>query len=261
MGTIPAIFVSHGMPAIVLASHEPTHQFLKTLGASFEQPEAVACVSAHWEAVRPMVTGSARPETIHDFGGPPSLFEKHYPVNGAPEMAEEVIRLLKQAGFDPGTDPTRGLDHGAWVPLLLMYPDAHIPVVQLSIQTELDPNHHLALGRALAPLRERGVLIMRSGGATHNLPEIDRYRIHSEPPDYALAFDRWLEESITNGREDLLVAYQEEGPFASRNHPFPAEHFLPIFVPLGSATVGTRGRILYKAFMYGVLSMAAYAWP
>ena len=163
-------------------------------------------------------------------------------------------------GFDTHTDPSRGLDHGVWVPLILMYPEADIPVVQLSVQTELDPLHHLSVGRALQPLRERGVLILGSGGATHNLPEIHRYKAASLPPEYAVAFDNWLEEAVTQGREEALLNYREEGPSASRNHPYPAEHFMPLFVPLGAAGPGARGRACHKAFMYGVLSMAAYAW-
>ena len=255
----PAVFVSHGMPAIVVQPG-PTRDFFQIVGQTFDRPEAVICISAHWEAVRPMLTTATMPETIHDFSGPPILFEKHYRVPGAPELGQEALKLLTHAGIDAGTDPSRGLDHGAWVPLMLMYPEADIPVVQLSVQTELDPQHHLHVGRALKPLRERGVLILGSGGATHNLPEIRQYQVKSPPPEYAAAFDAWLREGITRGQEDALLNYKEEGPSASRNHPYPAEHFLPLFVSLGAAGPGAKGRVLHKGFMYGVLSMAAYAW-
>jgi 4,5-DOPA dioxygenase extradiol len=143
---------------------------------------------------------------------------------------------------------------------MLMYPEADIPVVQLSVQTELEPRHHLELGRALQPLREDGVLILGSGGATHNLPEIHKYGMDSSPPDYAVAFDGWLERAITTGQEDALLNYKEEGPLASENHPYPGEHFLPLFVPMGAGGPNAPGRVLHRAFMYGVLSMAAYAW-
>jgi 4,5-DOPA dioxygenase extradiol len=143
---------------------------------------------------------------------------------------------------------------------MLMYPEADIPVLQLSVQSELDPHHHLALGRALQPLRQEGVLILGSGGATHNLPEIHQYGVDSPPPDYAVAFDTWLEKAIIEGREDSLLNYKEHSPSAKQNHPYPAEHFLPLFVPLGAAWPHARARRLHKAFMYGVLSMAAYAW-
>ena len=255
----PAVFVSHGMPAIVVQPGA-THHFFRSLGQTFDRPKAVICVSAHWEAIRPTLTTANMPETIHDFSGPPILFEKHYPAPGSPDLAEEALELLTHAGIDTDTDSSRGLDHGVWVPLILMYPEADIPVVQLSVQTELDPHHHLKVGRALQPLRKRGVLILGSGGATHNLAEIHQYGVESSPPEYAVAFDTWLEETITRGQEGALLNYREEGPSASRNHPYPAEHFLPLFVPFGAAGPRAKGRVCHKAFMYGVLSMAAYAW-
>ena len=256
---IPTMFVSHGMPAIVIQPG-PTHNFLRRFGQTFDRPEAVICVSAHWEAVGPMLTATAMPETIHDFSGPPTLFKEKYPVPGAPDLAQDAVELLTRAGLDAAIDFSRGLDHGAWVPLMLMYPEATVPVVQLSVQTELDPKHHLDLGKALRPLREDGVLILGSGGATHNLPEIHKYSADSPPADYALAFDIWLEEAISQGREKALLNYKQEGPSVSKNHPYPAEHFMPLFVPLGAAGPGERGRVCHKAFMYGVLSMAAYVW-
>lgn len=259
MAMMPTIFVSHGMPAIVFQPGR-THDFLKRLGKMFSLPRAIICVSAHLEAVQPMLTSTAKPDTIHDFSGPPILFEKHYPAPGDPELARQALELLTRAGFNAVTNPSRGLDHGAWVPLMLMYPEANVPVVQLSVQTELDPQHHLNLGRAFQSLREDGILILGSGGATHNLPDIHKYRIDSEPPDYAVAFDTWLEEVITQGRVKTLINYNVEGPYATRNHPYPAEHLLPLFVPVGAAGVGAKGHLLHKAFMYGILSMAAYLW-
>jgi 4,5-DOPA dioxygenase extradiol len=259
MALLPTVFVSHGMPAIVVRPG-PTHDFLKQLGQTFRRPTAIICISAHMEASWPILTAAEEPETIHDFGGPKVLFQKQYPAPGQPDLAREAAALLNQAGFKAQTIVTRGLDHGAWVPLMLMYPEADIPTIQLSVQTELDPRHHLDLGRALQPLREEGILILGSGGATHNLPEIGNFTIDSQPPDYATAFDYWLETAITTGQEASLLNYQTQAPSASRNHPYPAEHFLPLFVPLGAAGIGARGRVLHKAFMYGVLSMAAYAW-
>jgi 4,5-DOPA dioxygenase extradiol len=259
MALMPTMFVSHGMPTIVVQPGA-THDFLKNLGQTFNRPKAIICISAHMEAVWPILTASAAPETIHDFSGPRILFEKHYPAPGEPELAEEATSLLGHAGFKARTNPTRGLDHGAWVPLMLMYPEADVPVIQLSVQTDLDPQHHLDLGRALMPLREKEILIFGSGGATHNLSEIRKYAINSEPPDYAVAFDAWLEKNIIEGKEAVLLDYKKQGLSASKNHPYPAEHFLPLFVPLGAAGPEAKGRVLHKAFMYGVLSMAAYAW-
>jgi len=169
-----------------------------------------------------------------------------------------VAQLLGSAILLAGTDAARGLDHGAWVPLALMYPQADVPIVQLSVQTRLGAAHHLILGRALQPLREEGVMILGSGGATHNLNEMDA-EIDAPPADYAVAFDAWLTQAVTEGREQALVNYLNEGPSAHRNHPT-AEHWLPLFVPLGAASANARGRVLHQAFNYGTLSMAAFGW-
>lgn len=260
MPKIHTLFISHGMP-IMAIKPGPTHDFLKSLGRDLTRPKAILCVSAHWEAVRPLVSTSSEPETIHDFYGfPRPLHEMQYPTHGDPDLAKKAAALLKQAGFEVGTEGDRGLDHGAWAPLSLMYPEADIPVVQLSVQSDLDAAHHFKLGEALQPLREEGVLIMGSGGATHNLEEMSNHSADAEPPDYVADFDNWLEKSVTRGRSDTLIRFLEAGPSARRNHPFPAEHFLPLFVPLGAAGQGTPGRLLHRSFTYGVLSLAAYLW-
>ncbi len=260
MAKTPTLFISHGMP-IMAIKPGPTHEFLKSMGQGLARPRAILCVSAHWEAVRPLLSTSLKPETIHDFYGfPRPLQEMQYPAPGDPDLAEKAAALLQQAGFEMGTDGGRGLDHGAWVPLSLMYPEADIPVVQLSVQSDLDAAHHFKLGQALQPLREAGVLIMGSGGATHNLEEMSNHAADAEPPAYAAAFDDWLEVSVTHGRSDTLIRFLEAGPSARKNHPFPAEHFLPLFVPLGAAGQGVPGRLLHRSFAYGVLSLAAYMW-
>lgn len=259
MKKMPAIFVSHGPPAILLMKGK-TPDFLKKLGAMLPRPKGVICVSAHWEATHPRVTAAPRPEIIHDFSGPPALFKMQYAVQGDPALAKNVVQLIKKAGLKANADSERGLDHGAWVPLKMMYPEADIPVVQLSVQTEKDPGHHYKLGKALMPLRENGVLIMGSGGAVHNLDEVHRYKIDSAPPDYARAFDDWLEKAVAAGATDTLIDYIHTAPDPRRSHPFPAEHFLPFFVPLAAAGPGSPGKKLHHDFMYGVLSMAVYLW-
>jgi 4,5-DOPA dioxygenase extradiol len=255
---MPAIFISHGPPTILLMDNDVT-RFLKSLGTEIPRPEAILCVSAHWEAVRPMLTAAKHPGIIYDFSGPPPLFDKQYPAMGHPGLAHGAIDLLLAAGIDASPDAARGLDHGTWVPLYLMFPEADIPVVQLSIQTERDPRHHLDMGRALAPLREKGVLLMGSGGAVHNLDEVHRYAIDADAAHYAVTFDRWLEGAVTSAQLHALLDYKKQAPWAERCHPYPAEHFLPFFVPLGASKSG-HGRLLHRSFLYGVLSMAAYLW-
>jgi 4,5-DOPA dioxygenase extradiol len=256
---MPTLFISHGPPTLAAIDH-PAPRFWETLAQRIPRPSAIICVSAHWEAVRPTVTGAAMPGTVHDFGGPPPLFSLSYPAPGDPDLAERVRELLDDAGPAAGIDPDRGLDHGVWVPLIRIYPEADIPVLQLSVQTDAGPAHHLAIGRALAPLRREGVLILGSGGATHDLPSVSDHQRDDPPTDYARAFDDWLRETITAGNIDALLDYEKAAPEARRNHPWPAEHFLPLFVPLGAAVDSGPGRRIFDGFMYGVLSMAVYRW-
>jgi 4,5-DOPA dioxygenase extradiol len=205
------------------------------------------------------VTTSPRPPTLHDFGGfPEALYRIRYPAPGDPALAAEVLEALQKSGLQGTGDPRRGLDHGAWVPLHLMFPDAGVPVVQLSVQSDLGPAHHRAIGRALRPLRERGILVLGSGGATHDLGAFGAHAVGDPPAAYAAAFDAWLCAAVEAGREDDLLDYARRAPEARRNHPTP-EHFLPLFVPLGAAG-DAAGRRIHAAFTYGVISMAAFAW-
>jgi 4,5-DOPA dioxygenase extradiol len=254
---LPAVFVSHGAPSLALEPHDPSHAFLTRLGRDLGRPAAIVCVSAHWEAPRPTVGAAERPATIHDFYGfPAPLYEIRYPAPGAPALAARVASML---GMPAALDAQRGLDHGAWVPLSLMYPGADVPVVQLSVQSRLDAAHHAALGRALASLREEGVLILGSGGATHDLRRVAWGAGDDDVPADVRAFEGWLVAAVEGGRTDELIAWRERAPSPDSNHPTP-EHFFPLFAPLGAAAPGTKGRVLHRAFAYGALSMAAFAW-
>lgn len=259
MTVLPSIFVSHGAPTLALTP-APAHDFLKGLGSELGRPTAILCVSAHWETEQPTVSAAPAPETIHDFYGfPQPLYRLRYPAPGAPELAERVIELLGQAGIPARRDAARGLDHGAWVPLLLMYPQADIPVAELSVQLPRGPAHHLALGRALVALRKAGVLVLGSGGATHNLAEFRGQPVDAPPLAHVRAFDAWLATAAEGGDEAALLDYQRQAPEAHRIHPR-EEHFLPFFVALGAAGAGARGRRLHASFTHGVLSMAAFAF-
>lgn len=256
--TIPTLFVSHGAPTLI-QEDVPARDFLKQLGEDIGRPSAVLAVSAHWETTAPTVATTERPETIHDFHGfPESLYRLSYPAPGAPALARRAAALLRQGGFTASEDPSRGLDHGAWVPLMLMYPDADIPVAQLSIQPTLGPAHHLAVGRALASLRDENVLVLASGGAVHNLRQLDWNR-HGEPPDWVKQFDAWLAMRLEAGAVDDLVAYRERAPGARLAHPRD-DHFLPLFVALGAAGADAKGRQLHSSHTHGSLSMTAFSF-
>lgn len=255
----PSLFVSHGAPTLYLEP-QPARTFLLGLGARLPRPEAILCVSAHWTTERPTVTLAARHQTIHDFYGfPEALYDVRYPAPGAPQLARRVLELLTGAGIPAAGDDRRGLDHGAWVPLGLMYPQADIPVVQLSVQPDMPAREHLAIGEALAPLGREGMLVLGSGGATHNLGDV-RWETPdlrgAPPPEYVRAFDAWLKAAVAAGDAQALTEYLGQAPYARRNHPTP-EHFLPLFAPLAR---GGSARLVHDSFCLGVLSMAAFVW-
>jgi 4,5-DOPA dioxygenase extradiol len=256
---MPTLFVSHGAPSLLVDRHS-TSDFFKRLGGILPRPQAILCISAHWERHRLAASGSPRPGTIHDFFGfAEELYDMHYPCPGDPALAKSVQKLLATAACACDIDDKRGLDHGAWVPLTLMYPDADIPVVQLSLQKGAGAEHHLKIGKALASLRTEGVLIMGSGSATHNLREFGSYPLNARPQAYAAEFEAWLFEAIRTAQEDELINYRSRAPHAVRNHPT-EDHIFPLFVPLGAAGEGATGGRLYDGYTYGILSMAAYAW-
>ncbi|GAB4159646.1 MAG: class III extradiol ring-cleavage dioxygenase [Cyanobacteria bacterium J069] len=259
--TLPSLFVSHGAPDLPFQD-APAVDFLKQLGAQLPRPKAILVVSAHWETRSPAVSTALQPQTIHDFNGfSPEAYALQYPAPGAPELAERVGKLLTAAGLTVTLDPDRGLDHGAWEPLLLMYPDADIPLTQLSVQPGLGAahhlQHHLQLGQAIAPLRQEAVLILASGAATHNLRAFGGYTFDAAPPAWVTEFDQWLEAAIAQGDVDALLSYRQVAPHAAQNHPS-EEHFLPLLVALGAG--GGRGTQLHHSTTYGILSMAAYAF-
>lgn len=252
-----AIFVSHGAPSLIL-DDAPARRFLAGWGASLGRPRAIIVASAHWLTREPAVSAASTPETIHDFGGfDPKLYEMHYRAPGEPAIAKRAAALLEAAGFATGIDPKRGMDHGAWCPLTLMYPAADIPVVSMSIQPHRDPAHHIAVGRALAPLLAEDVLVIGSGSATHDLRRFTRQPIDTPEGTDSRQFADWLADRAAAGDIEALADVWRRGPHALANHPTP-EHLLPFFVALG-AGLG-KGRRVHASSTFGFLAMDAYVF-
>jgi 4,5-DOPA dioxygenase extradiol len=234
----------------------PAGEAWKALGQRMPRPKSILIASAHWETNLPMLTGSEKPETIHDFYNfPEPLYRLRYPSPGAPEVARRAQALLKEAGVTAGIDGCRGLDHGAWSPLLYMYPQADIPVVQISVQPALGPRHHVELGRSLRKLGDEGVLIIGSGHMTHNLRDWARGQGAAAP--YAREFQAWVFDKLNKKDVDTLVDYRSASPHGVRAHPTD-EHFLPLFFALGAAREDYKPERIYSAIDSGVLSMDAY---
>ena len=256
MKPLPTLFLSHGSPMHALAPGVLGDAWA-ALGRRIPRPDAVLMCSAHWETSLPMVTGQRKPETIHDFGGfPKALYEIAYPAAGAPALASRTVELLKKAGITAGIDGCRGLDHGAWVPLRWMYPEADVPVAQLAVQPGRGTAHHVALGRALTRLRGERILIIGSGHTTHNLQDWVGHRSH-KPLRYAVDFATWLEATLAAHDEQALVDYRDRAPFAARAHPTD-EHLLPLFVAYGAATPhGTIERVA-DGYENGALSRDSF---
>jgi len=257
MTRLPTLFLSHGSPMHAVDAGG-AGQAWRALADTLPRPRAVLIASAHWETALPMLTGAEKLETIHDFGGfPDELYRIRYDAPGAPELAHEAAALLREAGMTPSVNACRGIDHGAWVPLKWMYPARDVPVVQLSVQPHLGTAHHLALGRALAPLAERGVLVIGSGHVTHNLRDWFAGRGASATLPYVTQFAGWLEQKLAARDVDAVVAYRDQAPGAERAHPTD-EHFLPLFVALGAAGEDARAEKVYDATEGAALSMDAY---
>lgn len=253
----PTLFLSHGSPTLPL-DDAPASRFLRTLGDRLGRPKAIVVASAHWLTREPAVSAMPRNTTIHDFGGfPRALYEMRYDAPGAPALAARIAALLHDAGFDAAIDPARGLDHGAWVPLSLMYPDAGLPVLQVSVQPHLGPAHALRVGHALAALPAEDVLVIGSGSFTHDLSRISRG--NDTPPADVVAFADWFDRAIVEQRTADLLDYRRRAPHAADEHPT-EEHLLPLFVALGAAGDHATAERLHASTMHGVLRMDAYAF-
>jgi 4,5-DOPA dioxygenase extradiol len=253
--SLPSLFISHGPPDIVLGE-SPAKAAIAGVGELIRRPRGLVVVSAHWVASPVRVTTSLAPATLYDFDGfSPELRQLRYSAAGSEEISGQVLELLAAAGISAAGDSERGWDHGAWIPLMLAYPAADIPVVQVSL-----PNAGLdqvaALGRALEPLREKGILIIGSGGSVHNLRALSREE-GVRPDDWAVQFEAWLQGCIEGNRFPELSTPARFPPTFLQAHPAP-DHFAPLLFAWGAGGWDRPGRRLYQGFCLGNLGLSIY---
>jgi 4,5-DOPA dioxygenase extradiol len=256
MTRAPSLFVSHGSPMFAV---EPglLGPRLTRLGTTLAGLRAIVVVSPHWSTRGVRVGAAASPVTVHDFGGfPPVLYALRYPVRGDPSLAARIVAMLAEAGFEAAPEASRGLDHGAWVPLRYLRPAADVPVVQVSLPHGIDARGALRLGEALRPLREDGVLVVGSGSLTHNLHE---FRAHVADAGYAQAFADWAADAVARRDIDALVHYRERAPHAARAHPT-EEHYLPLLVAVGASDAHDSRVRIDGGMTHGVLSMDSFGF-
>lgn len=255
---LPVVFISHGAPSFALdpGSAGPA---LTRFGSTLPKPQAIVVLSPHWQSQGLYLSSSSTPETIHDFSGFPSaLYQLQYPVAGAPDIAAQLQQHLLQQGFSAGLNPNRGLDHGAWVPLRYLFPQANVPVIQLSLPVRWSSRQLYQLGQALADFAPEQILFVGSGSLTHNLYE---FRAYADEPAaaYAAEFSDWIANRLSQNQALQVVDALELAPHAKRAHPTD-EHFLPLSFVLGIAGQYSTVQPLVREIRHSVLSMDAYAF-
>ncbi|MFC6336719.1 dioxygenase [Pseudomonas sp. CCM 7891] len=251
---LPSLFISHGSPMLALQPGA-SGPALKRLAAEIPRPKAIVVVSAHWESQELLVSGNPTPETWHDFGGfPRELFAVQYPAPGQPQLAAQIVELLKAADLNAQIDNQRPFDHGTWVPLSLMYPGADIPTVQVSMPSHMGPALQTRVGQALASLREQGVLLIGSGSITHNLGDLDWRAGPESIEPWAREFRDWIVDKLANQDEAALHDYRRQAPHAVRSHPSD-EHLLPLYFARGA---GGAFSVAHQGFTMGTLGMDIY---
>jgi len=233
---------------------------LKRFGDSHGDLRAILVVSAHWQTTGPLrITAWEHAPLVYDFGGfPDELYRIQYPAPGDPVLAGRIAEHLRAAGHDTALETSRGLDHGAWVPLLLAWPEARIPVIQLSLP-DAPPSVLLRLGESLRPLRGDGILVVGSGVIVHNLRHLQIWNKEAPAEPWAAEFDEWVARHVESGNTAELAAYRSRGPNAILAAPTP-EHFDPLFITLGAAAPGERVQSIFEGFQYGTLSMRSFAF-
>ncbi|MDQ0254104.1 4,5-DOPA dioxygenase extradiol [Evansella vedderi] len=256
---LPSLFVAHGAPLLAIENNEYT-KFLEQIGKKWVRPKAVVLFSAHWESHTQKVSKVDKYETIYDFGGfPEALYRIKYPAKGDYSVTKEIEECFLSQGISYDVDTKRGLDHGAWVVLKLIYPKADIPVISMSVNPNLTPTEKYQIGKSLLDLRKQDILIIASGGTVHNLGALKMGRAEETTDQWALEFDLWLEHHITNWDLGTLFNYNSLAPSAELAvPPYGREHFIPIFYAMGAADNQRNAKLLHRSYRYGNLSHSVW---
>lgn len=256
---LPSLFIAHGAPLLAIENNDYT-KFLQTIGQSMKRPKAVVIFSAHWVSRDQQVSEVSKYDTIHDFGGfPEELYQIQYPANGQIQFATKIEELFRENGVPFEADANRGLDHGAWVVLRLLYPNADVPVISMSVNPYLTPEEQYKIGKALSVLREDDVLVIASGGTVHNLLAVKWQNNYGPDDQWALDFDHWLEQHLQNWDLDALFQYDTLAPSAQLAvPPYGREHFIPLFYAMGAADNQRKATLLARSYRYGNLSQSVW---
>lgn len=254
---IPSLFIAHGAPLLAIEDNEYT-QFITDLGSNLPRPKAVVLFSAHWVAGVQKVSEVSEYDTIYDFGGfPDKLYQIRYPAKGDQQIAREIENLFTQHGISFEVETQRGLDHGAWVVLRLLYPNADIPVISMSVNPRISPEEQYKIGKSLSALREKDILIVASGGTVHNLRVLEWQE--NQMNEWALQFDQWLENHLNQWDLDSLIQYEVLAPNANLAvPPYGNEHFIPLFYAMGAADDFRKASLLHRSYRYGNLSHSVW---
>lgn len=251
--TLPGLFISHGSPMLAL-NPEQVGPALQRLGLNLPKPEAIIVMSAHWESHALEISTSVRAETWHDFRGfPPELYDIRYPAPGQPALAEDILHLFADAGLAAHANSTRPRDHGVWMPLLHMYPEADIPVIEISLPIDQSAEELYKIGQTLAALREKQILIIGSGSITHNLAELTWHGDAAQVPKWASCFRNYVVSKLAHRDYPAVLNYSSI-PYMQQNHPT-LEHLAPLFFAMGT---GQLFSIVHSSFSMGSLGMDIY---
>lgn len=255
---LPSLFLCHGAPTLAIEYNDYT-RFLQDMGKRLPRPDAVVVFTAHWESQKLAISSMDMPyETIYDFYGfPEVLYSLKYPAKGSPALAKEMQEILEKEGIPSQLDDTRGLDHGSWVLLYHLFPDADVPVVQVSVNPQLPLSEQYRIGEALSFLKKKNVLVVGSGGTVHNLRSLIPGQ--KNPEKWAFAFDDWLVEKVEKWDLDSLFTFTDQAPYARQAVPT-LEHLVPLHISMGISSVNRKPSLLFREYDWGTLSYLAFSF-